>query len=100
MGSREKSSRGSDSLRQNFSTAGHAYRFETEFEPRNQVTEMHKWAAVKSPLGAQTVLGDRHDPVCEISCKCRRPPAELARENFPTAGHANATDLKNVRARI
>ncbi|MEY4786622.1 MAG: hypothetical protein RL692_516, partial [Planctomycetota bacterium] len=23
---------------------------------------MHKWAAVKSPLGAQTVLGDRHDP--------------------------------------
>ena len=26
------------------------------------VTEMNKWAAVKSPLGAQTVLGDRHDP--------------------------------------
>ena len=24
---------------------------------------MHKWSAVKSPLGAQTVLGDRHDPV-------------------------------------
>ncbi len=26
---------------------------------------MHKRAAVKSPLGAQTVLGDRHDLVCE-----------------------------------
>ena len=26
-------------------------------------TDLHKWAAVKSPLGAQTVLGDRHDPV-------------------------------------
>ena len=25
-------------------------------------TEMHKCSAVKSPLGAQTVLGDRHDP--------------------------------------
>ena len=25
-------------------------------------TELHKWTAVKSPLGAQTVLGDRHDP--------------------------------------
>ena len=22
-------------------------------------------------------------------CKCRRPPAELARENFPTAGNAS-----------
>jgi hypothetical protein len=26
-------------------------------------TELHKWSAVKSPLGAQTVLGDRHDLV-------------------------------------
>ena len=26
-------------------------------------TELHKWAAVKSPLGAQAVLGDRHDLV-------------------------------------
>ena len=25
-------------------------------------TELHKRAAVKSPLGAQTVLGDRNDP--------------------------------------
>ena len=24
--------------------------------------ELHQWAAVKSPLGTQTVLGDRHDP--------------------------------------
>ena len=28
-------------------------------------TELHKCSAVKSPLGAQTVLGDRHDPICE-----------------------------------
>ena len=41
---------------------------------------------MKSPLGAQTVLGDRHDLVYEIFCKFRRPPAELARENFPTVG--------------
>ena len=69
---------------------------------RNRSAEMHKWTAVKSPLGAQTVLGDRQDLVCEIFNKCRRPPAELARENFPTAGHANgcATDLKSVRGRI
>jgi hypothetical protein len=35
-------------------------------------------------------------------CKFSRPPAELARQNFSTAGHANrfVTDLKNVRARI
>ena len=26
------------------------------------VTEIHQCSAVKSPLGAQTVLGDRHDP--------------------------------------
>ena len=29
-------------------------------------TELHKWSAVKSPLGAQTVLGDQHDLICEI----------------------------------
>ena len=29
--------------------------------------QMHKWTAVKSPLGAQTVLGDRHDPVVRRS---------------------------------
>jgi|GEM_PF-3264236 len=28
--------------------------------------ELHKWSAVKSPLGAQTVLGDRHDPIYEV----------------------------------
>ena len=28
-------------------------------------TELHKWAAVKSPLGAQTVLGDRHNLIYE-----------------------------------
>jgi len=30
---------------------------------RTTFESMHKWAAVKSPLGAQTVLGDRHDQV-------------------------------------
>ena len=34
-----------------------------EIKPRIRATELHKSAAVKSPLGAQTVLGDRHDPV-------------------------------------
>jgi hypothetical protein len=43
---------------------------------------MHKWSAVKSPLGAQTVLGDRHDLVCEIllqvpSAACGTRPAEF-----------------------
>ena len=44
---------------------------------------MHKWAAVKSPLGAQTVLGDRHDLVLEIllqepSAACGTRPRELS----------------------
>ena len=44
---------------------------------------MHKRAAVKSPLGAQTVLGDRHDPICEISLQvpsaaCGTRPRELS----------------------
>ena len=44
---------------------------------------MHNWAAVKSPLGAQTVLGDRHDPICEIllqapSAACGTRPRELS----------------------
>jgi hypothetical protein len=44
---------------------------------------MHKWSAVKSPLGAQTVLGDRHDPICEIllqvkSAACGTRPRELS----------------------
>ncbi len=46
-------------------------------------TEMHKCSAVKSPLGAQTVLGDRHDPVYEIllqvtSAACGTRPRELS----------------------
>ena len=45
--------------------------------------EMHEWAAVKSPLGAQTVLGDRHDLVCEFflqapSAACGTRPRELS----------------------
>ena len=53
-------------------------------------TELQKWAAVKSPLGAQTVLGDRHDPIFEILfASAVGGPAELARENFPAAGHAS-----------
>ena len=60
-------------------------------EPRKQTrnratetdTELHNWAAVKSPLGAQTVLGDRHDPVCENllqapSAACGTRPRELS----------------------
>ena len=44
--------------------------------------EMHKRSAVKSPLGTQTVLGDRHDLVCEIllqvtSAACGTRPAEF-----------------------
>ena len=44
---------------------------------------MHKWAAVKSPLGAQTVLGDRHDLIYEIllqvpSAACGTRPRELS----------------------
>ena len=44
---------------------------------------MHKWAAVKSPLGAQTVLGDRQDPIDEIllqvpSAACGTRPRELS----------------------
>ena len=44
---------------------------------------MHEWAAVKSPLGAQTVLGDRHDPIREIllqvpSAACGTRPRELS----------------------
>ena len=43
---------------------------------------MHRWSVVKSPLGAQTVLGDRHDLVCEIllqapSAACGTRPAEF-----------------------
>ena len=36
-------------------------------------TEMHKCSAVKSPLGAQTVLGDRHDLIDGILLQ--EPPA-------------------------
>jgi hypothetical protein len=46
-------------------------------------TEIHQCSAVKSPLGAQTVLGDRHDPICEIllqvqSAACGTRPRELS----------------------
>ena len=51
--------------RQNFSTAGYANEYATE-TATDTATEIHKCSAVKSPLGAQTVLGDRHDPVEEI----------------------------------
>ena len=45
-------------------------------------TEMHKRSAVKRSRRAQTVLGDRHDPVCEIllqvpSAACGTRPAEF-----------------------
>ncbi len=52
-------------------------------EDRIRTEEMNKWSAVKSPLGAQTVLGDRHDLVCEIllqvpSAACGTRPRELS----------------------
>ena len=45
--------------------------------------EINKCAAVKSPLGAQTVLGDRHDLAYEIllqvqSAACGTRPRELS----------------------
>ena len=49
--------------RENFPTAGHANASTTENEPRIEPRSCISGAAVKSPLGAQTVLGDRHDPV-------------------------------------
>ena len=53
-------------------------------------TQWHKRSAVKNPLGARTVLGDRHDLVCEnFVASAVGGPAELARENFPAAGDAN-----------
>ena len=52
-------------------------------EDRVRAEEMNKWAAVKSPLGAQTVLGDRQDPIDEIllqvpSAACGTRPRELS----------------------
>ncbi len=46
-------------------------------------TDIHKSSAVKSPLGAQTVLGDRHDLIYEIklqvqSAACGTRPRELS----------------------
>ena len=87
VGSREKSSRGSDSprrpTRSRFriliansvdrlrNSPGRIFqRLDTQIEvrrnhPRNRAREMHLWSAVKSPLGAQTVLGDRHNLIYE-----------------------------------
>ncbi|MDA1263062.1 MAG: hypothetical protein O3B75_09230, partial [Planctomycetota bacterium] len=31
-----------------------------------------------------------------LESKCRRPPAELARENFPTAGHASESATESA----
>jgi len=56
---------------------------ELRAQPRKRVAEIHKCAAVKSPLGAQTVLGDRHDPTYEILLQlklaaCGTRPRELS----------------------
>ena len=55
----------------------------TDTATGDRVTEMQRWSAVKSPLGAQTVLGDRHDPIYEIclqipSAACGTRPRELS----------------------
>ncbi len=61
-----------------------------ENKATDTATEMHKWAVVKSPLGAQTVLGDRHDLV-ERSLiashvgRLRNSPERT----FQPPGHAN-----------
>ena len=41
--------------------------FQPAIRIADTATELHKWSAVKSPLGAQTVLGDRHDPIVRHS---------------------------------
>ena len=56
---------------------------EVALNAADTATEMHKRAAVKSPLGAQTVLGDRHDLIYEIllqepSAACGTRPRELS----------------------
>ena len=63
--------------RENFPTAGHASECATDFRITDfeqhdcakstgrSVERCDLWAAVKSPLGAQTVLGDRHDLIYE-----------------------------------
>ena len=57
-------------------------RNQSRIQPRNRAREMHLCSAVKSPLGAQTVLGDRHDRICDIllqvpSAACGTRPAEF-----------------------
>ena len=105
MVSREKSSRGSDSPRRptrsdirNFmaSAVGRLrnspertfQRLETQVNSRQIKITLKRefdsltWAAVKRSRRAQTVLGDRHDLVCEIllqapSAACGTRPAEF-----------------------
>ena len=62
---------------------GNSDGIETRIRAADTATEMHEWAAVKSPLGAQTVLGDRHDPIFKIllqvpSAACGTRPRELS----------------------
>ena len=59
--------------------------------------ELHQWAAVKSPLGAQTVLGDRHDLIYEIllqepSAACGTRPRELSNGWAPKQIRATDTE--------
>ena len=80
-------------------------RFEAHKQRRNRAretaTDIHKWSAVKSPLGAQTVLGDRHDLVCEIllqvpSAACGTRPRELS--NGWARIQIRATDIHKCSA--
>ena len=50
---------------------------------------MHKWAAVKSPLGAQTVLGDRQDSIVRRSITNSVGACGTRSRELSTAGLAN-----------
>ena len=73
-------------------------RIQPRIQPRKCISEQ----PCKDPAGLRQSSATDTIWFTKFYCKLRRPPAELARQNFSTAGHANgfATDLKNVRARI
>ena len=60
------------------------------------VTDLHKWGSrEKSSRGSDSPRRPTQSGCLMFDRKFSRPPAELARENFPTAGHANASTTEN-----
>ena len=60
------------------------------------VTDLHKWGSrEKSSRGSDSPRRPTRSGCLMLDRKFSRPPAELARENFPTAGHANASTTEN-----